>query len=142
MFERYTDDAKRALFFARDVLIEYGGSEIEPEHVVLGILRAAPEAIEQFASGEIDALRITLEEGVGAPHHLSWEAEAPFSTQTIRVIEQASVEADGLSNATIRAQHLVLGILVKTSGSAALALSRAGLKIPVIREALSAGERE
>ena len=44
MFERYSESARRALFFARYALTELGGPAIEPEHIVLGVLRARPGA--------------------------------------------------------------------------------------------------
>jgi hypothetical protein len=49
MFERYNDEARRALFFARMELSELGGNAIEPEHLILGILRADARAILRFA---------------------------------------------------------------------------------------------
>ncbi len=39
MFERYTQKARRAIFFARDEAKAFGASYIESEHLVLGMLR-------------------------------------------------------------------------------------------------------
>jgi ATP-dependent Clp protease ATP-binding subunit ClpC len=41
MFERYTESARRALFFARYEVCQLGGRRIETEHLLLGVSRAA-----------------------------------------------------------------------------------------------------
>ena len=39
MFERYTEKARRVVFFARYLASEYGSAYIEAEHLLLGLLR-------------------------------------------------------------------------------------------------------
>ena len=39
MFERYTEKARRVIFFARYEASMFGSSYIETEHVLLGLLR-------------------------------------------------------------------------------------------------------
>jgi ATP-dependent Clp protease ATP-binding subunit ClpC len=39
MFERYTERARRAVFFARYEASQHGSANIEPEHLLLGLLR-------------------------------------------------------------------------------------------------------
>ncbi|MBZ5597034.1 MAG: hypothetical protein LAN83_01820 [Acidobacteriia bacterium] len=39
MFERYTEKARRVIFFARYEASEYGSPFIETEHLLLGLLR-------------------------------------------------------------------------------------------------------
>jgi len=39
MFERYTEKARRIVFFARYEASEFGSPTIETEHLLLGILR-------------------------------------------------------------------------------------------------------
>ena len=39
MFERYTEKARRVIFFARYEASQFGAHAIEPEHVLLGLLR-------------------------------------------------------------------------------------------------------
>ena len=39
MFERYTERARRVLFFARYEASQIGTPSIEPAHILLGILR-------------------------------------------------------------------------------------------------------
>ena len=42
MFERYTEKARRVIFFARYEASEYGSPCIETEHLLLGHLREIP----------------------------------------------------------------------------------------------------
>ncbi len=39
MFERFTEQARRTLFFARFEVTQLGATAIEPEHILLGLLR-------------------------------------------------------------------------------------------------------
>ena len=39
MFERYTEKARRAIFFARYEASQFGSPVIETEHLLLGLLR-------------------------------------------------------------------------------------------------------
>jgi ATP-dependent Clp protease ATP-binding subunit ClpC len=39
MFERFTEKARRAVFFARYEASQYGNSYIETEHLLLGLWR-------------------------------------------------------------------------------------------------------
>jgi ATP-dependent Clp protease ATP-binding subunit ClpC len=39
MFERYTERARRVLFFARYECSSFGSTEIEPDHLLLGLMR-------------------------------------------------------------------------------------------------------
>ena len=63
MFERFSESARRALFFARYEASESGSPTIEPGHLALGALRSVPKAILRFArQGETEAsLRAALE---------------------------------------------------------------------------------
>jgi len=42
MAERYTEKARRVIFFARYEAIEYGSAYIETEYMLLGLLREDP----------------------------------------------------------------------------------------------------
>ncbi|MGA7170362.1 MAG: Clp protease N-terminal domain-containing protein, partial [Candidatus Sulfotelmatobacter sp.] len=39
MFERYTEKARRVIFFARYEASQYGSPEIDTEHLLLGLIR-------------------------------------------------------------------------------------------------------
>jgi hypothetical protein len=39
MFERYTERARRVIFFARYEAVQFGSTTIESEHLLLGLIR-------------------------------------------------------------------------------------------------------
>ena len=39
MFERYTEKARRVIFFARQEASEFGDTAIEPHHILLALIR-------------------------------------------------------------------------------------------------------
>ena len=134
MFERFDESARRALFFARYAVTELGGTTIEPEHLVLGILRESPPTILRFASpgATADAIRDPLERA-GGGQRVPKNAEIPFSAGSKEVLARTQIEADDLKNDWIRPEHILLGVMVKTSGEAARVLNTAGVRIDAVR---------
>jgi ATP-dependent Clp protease ATP-binding subunit ClpC len=53
MFERYTEGARRAIFFARFEASQYGSQFIETEHLLLGLLREG-RSLAKWFPGETD----------------------------------------------------------------------------------------
>jgi ATP-dependent Clp protease ATP-binding subunit ClpC len=55
VFERYTEKARRAIFFARYEASQYGTPYIETKHLLLGLL---PEdrALTRFAFGSLQSI--------------------------------------------------------------------------------------
>jgi heme-degrading monooxygenase HmoA len=137
MFERYSESARRTLFFARYEVAQSGGFTIEPEHLILGILRDSPQTILRFAAPGTtgDAIREALRLPSGR-EKVSTSVEIPFSADTRDALARTAIEADDLKNHWIRPEHLLLGVMVKTSGAAASALHDAGVGVDAIREHL------
>jgi ATP-dependent Clp protease ATP-binding subunit ClpC len=144
MFERYSEEARRTLFFARYAVAEHGGTQLEPEHLLLGVLRADPEAVLRFVSPDValDVIRARLVANVADDTKLPKTHEIRFSERLRIALERAEVEADDLADANIRPEHLILGLLVKTSGEANVVLRDAGVQMSAMRQFLSRqGER-
>ena len=59
MFERFTEKARRVVFFARYEAIQYGSTTIETEHLLLGILRQDQGTARKFLSekGGVQSIR-------------------------------------------------------------------------------------
>ncbi len=135
MFEKYSEDALRCLFYAREAVSEHGGGMIEPEHIVLGVLLGAPSAIPRFATPDdcADSLRTRLVDQVRAEEKLSPGVEIPFAETAVDVLKRAALEADDLRSAHIEPEHLLLGVLVNASRVAADALHDAGVETEAIR---------
>src|SRR5688572_33102250 len=107
MFERYTEDARRALFFARYEASQFGSLTIEPEHLLLGLLRLEQNAASPFLAALPD-IRSTFARDKPA---LPTTVEIPFSAAAKRALQLTAQEADRLQHAHIGAEHLFLGLL-------------------------------
>jgi ATP-dependent Clp protease ATP-binding subunit ClpC len=136
MFERYTESARRALFFARYEASELGASAIETEHILLGVLRAsrgiAAEVLKTHVS--LEDARKQIETRVTRGEQLPTSVEIPFSADTKKVLHDAAAEADSLGHNYISTEHLILGLLRVQYSVAASILIAHGLNLNTARE--------
>jgi len=142
MFERYDESSRRALFFARYEVTQLGGLTIELEHLVLGILRESPSAILRFVNPDTTAGSIVSALARQAGEKVSTRVEVPFSGDCKAALERAAIEATDAGHRTIRCEHLLLGVLVNTSGHAARVLHGAGVRIEAVREHVTSSPAE
>ena len=70
MFERYTERARRVLFFARYEASQLGSISIETEHLLLGLIREGKGADEPDLC-PVPPLAREHPEGNRRPHRLS-----------------------------------------------------------------------
>lgn len=113
MFERYTQDARRVIFLAREEAIQYGSPYIESEHLLLGILRES-EALAIRIGGEkcsVGSFRKEVDAKTTIRQSASGPREVPFSDDTKRILTFAAKEADDLGHRPISLGHFLLGIL-------------------------------
>jgi enamine deaminase RidA (YjgF/YER057c/UK114 family) len=113
MFERYTEQARRALFFARSEMSETGGSSIDTAHLLAGILSDAKGAVRAIIGGTditYADVREQLRHNATGPKRPTSE-EAPFADEAKRALHRAMVEADQLRHPYIGAEHLLIAIL-------------------------------
>lgn len=65
MFERYTEKARRVIFFARYEALQYGSHTIAPEHVLLGLMREDKTMAARFfpfrSGASVDTIRREVE---------------------------------------------------------------------------------
>ena len=132
MFERYTESARRSLFFARYDASQLGSLSIEPEHLLLGLLRDS-RAISVLVRVSLEGLRAEIEKGVVFTEKVSTSVEVPFSAAATRVLQFAAQEADGMRHAHIGSEHLLLGVLREEQSAAASALARHGVRLSDVR---------
>ena len=122
MFERYTQPARRVIFFARYEASQFGASYIETEHLLLGLLRECGELRSRLPQEAADEIRKQIEERAPEPRpRVSTSEDLPLSQNSVRALEYAGEESDALKHTTIDCSHLLLGVLrVETSTAAAL----------------------
>jgi ATP-dependent Clp protease ATP-binding subunit ClpC len=131
MFERYTEEARRTLFFARYEASQLGALSIEPEHLLLGLLREA-NAASPFLR-RLPDIRNELAHPPAA-RKTSTGVEIPFAPPVKRALQTAAEEADRLAHAHIGPEHLLLALLNDPMTKAGAALSRHGLVADALRK--------
>ena len=137
MFERYTERARRVLFFARYEATQLGSTLIETEHLLLGLIREGKGLTSRiFARSHLslESIRKEIEGRTVFREKVSTSVEIPFSAETKRVLQFAAEEADRLLHTYIGTEHLLLGILREERSVAASILYEKGMRLSSVRE--------
>ena len=137
MFERYTERARRVLFFARYEASQLGSISIETEHLLLGLIREGKGLTSRiFARSHLslENIRKEIEGRTVFREKVSTSVEIPFSAETKRVLQCAAEEADRLLHNYIGTEHLLLGILREERSVAASILMEKGMRLHTVRE--------
>src|SRR5438132_5793866 len=137
MFERYTEGARRVLFFARYEASQLGSISIETEHLLLGLIREGKGLTSRiFARSHLslENIRKEIEGRTVFREKVSTSVEIPFSAETKRVLQYAAEEADRLLHNYIGTEHLLLGILREERSVAASILMEKGMRLNTVRE--------
>ncbi len=147
MFERYTEKARRVIFFARYEACQYGSPFIETEHLLLGLLREDKALANRFlrSHGSLESIRKQIEGRTTIRERVSTSVELPFSEEVKRVLRHSVEQAERMAHKHIGTEHLLLGILCEEKCFAAEILHERGLRLSTVREELlraqSQGER-
>ena len=137
MFERYTERARRVLFFARYEASQLGSISIETEHLLLGLIREGKGLTSRvFARSHLslEAIRKEIESRTVFREKVSTSVEIPFSTETKRVLQFSAEEADRLLHNYVGTEHLLLGLLREERSVAASLLVEKGMRLNTARE--------
>jgi ATP-dependent Clp protease ATP-binding subunit ClpA len=112
MFERYTEHARRVLFFSRYEASQLGSTTIASEHVLLGLLREGKGLSARLLAGlAIEQVRSAIMGEAGPRTLVSTAVEIPFSSEAKRALQFAAEESDRLLHNYIGTEHLLLGVL-------------------------------
>src|SRR6187399_860271 len=139
MFERYTERARRVIFFARYEASQFGSTTIETEHLLLGLIREDKNLTNRFLrnSSSIESIRKEIEGRTTIREKVSTSIDLPLSNECKRILAYAAEEAERLNHRHIGTEHLLLGILREDKCVAAEILQERGLRLNTIREELS-----
>jgi ATP-dependent Clp protease ATP-binding subunit ClpA len=140
MLERFTERARRTIFFARYEASQLGGVRmIEPEHLLLGLLRADSGLLEwllpadDFPSLPEALRRRSMKDGPSPPTSV----EMPLSELAKQAFALAAEEADRFPHKNIDTAHILLGILRVEEGPAPAILRDHGLSLRETRERIA-----
>ena len=148
MFERYTEKARRVIFFARYEASQFGSPYIETEHLLLGLLREDKALTNRFlrSHASVESIRKQIEGHTTIREKVSTSVDLPLSNECKRVLAYAAEEAERLSHRHIGTQREALKQLhVKHNIPEAQVVARedieealarwTGLTIEAVREA-------
>jgi hypothetical protein len=142
-FERFTDQAQRALQLAQDEATRSGHGYIGTEHVLLGLLRQETSVAARALTAlkvELSPTRARLAEVLGRPTPTGGHL-APTG-RVKRVIELAFEESRRAGCAYVDTGHVLLGILREGHGVAAVVLREVGVTLAGAHDAIAAQPRD
>ncbi|HZH34769.1 MAG TPA: ATP-dependent Clp protease ATP-binding subunit, partial [Pyrinomonadaceae bacterium] len=141
MFERYTEKARRVIFFARYEASNYGSKTIAPEHLLLGLVREDKTLANRFFTSRSqftpENIRSEIEGRTVRREKLPQTMEIALTPETKRVLVFAFEESDRLQSRYIGTEHLLVGLLREERSMAAEILYERGLRLNVVREEVS-----
>ena len=96
MFERYTERARRVIFFARYEASQFGSTTIETEHLLLGLIREDKNLTNRFLrnSSSIESIRKEIEGRTTIREKVSTSIDLPLSNECKRILAYAAEEAE------------------------------------------------
>jgi len=144
MFERYTEKARRVIFFARYEASQYGSPYIESEHLLLGLLREDKALTNRFLRGQgsLESIRKQVEGRTTIRERVSTSVELPFNDEVKQILLHAKEQAERMAHKHIGTEHLLLGLLSEEKCLAAEILQERGLRLSTVREELTRSQSE
>ncbi|MCC6445543.1 MAG: hypothetical protein IT210_19070 [Armatimonadetes bacterium] len=140
MWQRFTERARRVIFYAQEEAARLGYNNVNTEHVLLGLIReedcVAGRILKRLGI-DIQTIRLELERNIllgdgrgGGNMHLTILAS--------QVIELAYAEACRMNNQYIGTEHLLLGLILQQTGVASETLRRLNIDPESVRKWASA----
>jgi ATP-dependent Clp protease ATP-binding subunit ClpC len=133
MFERYTEKARRTIFFARYEASQYGSPYIEVVHLLLGLMREDwPTFARVSDAGRLEMLRAFEGLCTKSEEKIATSVDLPVSDPCKRVFAYAAEEAQRMGHSHIGPEHLLLGVL-RLNGPEAGVLASFGVDLESAR---------
>ncbi len=134
MFERYSNKARRVIFFARYEASQFGSPVLDTEHLLLGILRESRDLLLSVASpAMVETIRERVLQYVPIHDKIPTSVDLPFSDSAEAALHAATEEADRLASHRICTQHILLGLLHEENCLAHRILSEMGVRLEAAR---------
>jgi Clp amino terminal domain, pathogenicity island component len=132
MFERYTEKARRVVFFARYEASAFASETIGTEHLLLGFLREDKELARKLFPGQsldgfTQKIRKELDEGRPSKGRVSTSMEMPLTNDSKKVLTLAMESAQRLGHSLVGPAHLLIGMLGVENCRAARFLAAQGI---------------
>jgi ATP-dependent Clp protease ATP-binding subunit ClpA len=138
MFERYTEKARRVIFFARYEASRFGSSSIDTEHILLGLLREDYALMRRFLGPiHLGQIRPEIEKVINRGKPIPTFVEVPLSDESKTLLNLAAEQADKLGQRGVGTEHILLAILGVKDSLAAKLLTARGARAGAIRDQIA-----
>jgi ATP-dependent Clp protease ATP-binding subunit ClpC len=137
VFERYTERARRVIFFARYEASQLGSNSIETEHLLLGLIREGKGLTSRIFSKShlsMETIRKEIEGRAIYREKVSTSVDIPLSLESKRVLNCAAEEAERMLHNYIGTEHILLGLMREDKSVAAGILGEKGMRLSSVRE--------
>lgn len=133
MFERYTDSARRVVFFARYEASQTNCETIEPAHILLGLIREERSLLHCFLSQEATAdIEVDARKLVMRTTHVPTSAELPLSNAAAEVLRHAGEQPS--ESVRVYPVDLLIGLLRERESGTSQILLRRGITLEEVRK--------
>src|SRR4051794_1517583 len=128
MWQRFTERARRVVFFAQEEAARLGENYVGTEHLLLGLVRESDSVAARILDRlgvPLGRIRAEIERQVTRGHG-SLDQDMQLTPRAKRVIDLAYEEARRLNNNYIGTEHILLGLIREGDGLAARVLIKLG----------------
>jgi ATP-dependent Clp protease ATP-binding subunit ClpC len=136
VFERFTDQARRAVVLAQEEARLLNHNYVGTEHLLLGLIHdgdgVAAQALQALGIS-LDDVRADVEATIGRGAEPARDP-VPFTPRTREVLELALRESRQLGDNSIGTEHLLLGLIREGDGVAVHILVGRGLDLNRLRQ--------
>src|SRR5579884_2936981 len=140
MWQRFTERARKVVFYAQEEAQKFGEGYVSTEHLLLGLVResdsVAARVLEKL-SVSLNRIRAEVEKqlprGDARPSQ-----DMTLTPRAKRVIDLAYDEARNLNNNYIGTEHLLLGLIREGDGLAGRVLAKLGVELENARRQVMA----
>ena len=141
-FDRLTEKASEAIVEAQNEAREYKHASIDPEHLLLALLRqqggVVPAVIDRMG-GDRDSLEAGLEQLLAAKPRVSGAAvELRMGRELAPLLEEAETIASNMKDEYTSTEHLLMAMASARNGDVLQLLERHGIDYNAIMQGLAA----
>ena len=134
--ERYTDGAKKTVYYAKKEALRCGHPSLRTEHILLGLLKDPDNtgcAVLRECGIDLRAIRAKLSLRMAAGGTSPPTDEIPFSVSARRVLRYSANEAKSMNHRYVGTEHLLLGLIRERSGLASDVLHEMGVNLLMVK---------
>ena len=135
MWQRFTERARRVVFFAQEEAGRLGENYVSTEHLLLGLVRendSVSARILDIMGVSLTRIRSEIERQVTRGDGRLGQ-DMQLTPRAKRVIDLSYDEARQLSNNYIGTEHLLLGLVREAEGLAGRVLAKLGVELERVR---------